>query len=426
MRTMAVVYGVKATTVASNFLIIPLAAGYLGLEKYGLWLAAASLMSVLALSDLGLGNNLTTVLAQARGRGAGEGARRAVAATFWTVAGIAALVLAAFAALHPFVDWARFFNASDALVAREAPRVALLVGVLSALQLITGLTQRLYAGLQEGYWGLLWQGGGVVTGLLGVLLGIHLQADPIVLIAALGALPLVVQGAGLALVVRRAELGGGLLAPWQLTRGDVAAVISGSLLMFVVNLQAVFWLSKDSLLIAQTLGLGEVGAYNTAFRIFQSVFLLLAGSLGASLWPAYADAFARGDRDWIRRSIYRSLRFGVGGMAAFAIVFVPFGSEIIVWYAGAGLALPAVPLAGIGLYFVGMAAVNMLSFPLMGVGQVGVIAWGGLLGGLLSVPLALWWLPTGGVAALITVNLACNGLFQLLPLVWKNRGLGHL
>ncbi|WP_415910908.1 lipopolysaccharide biosynthesis protein [Oleiharenicola sp. Vm1] len=425
VRTLVSVYAVKVATVTSNFLVIPLAAGYLGLEKYGLWLSAASLMSVLALSDFGLGNNLTTALAQARGRGDTQGVAHAVSATLWSVAGVAGLLFIGFSVVHRFVDWAHFFNATDPMVAREAPRVALLVGAISALQLVTGLTQRIYAGLQEGYWASVWQGAGVVAGLLALLAGIHFRGEPFVLIAMLGLVPVAVQGVGLAVVLRRPELGE-LLRPAALHRRDITAVLSGSALMFVVNLQAVFWLSKDSLLIAQTLGLSEVGAYNTAFRIFQSVFMLLAGSLGATLWPAYADAFARGDRAWIRRSIARSLKVGGGAMASFALLFVPFGGKLVAWYAGAGLALPVLPLALLGLYFVVLAGVNLLSFPLMGAGHVAVIAWGGLCGGLLSVPLAYALMPRGGVAALVAINLGCNALFQLLPLIWKNRRLGNI
>lgn len=423
--TLVSVYAVKVATVSSNFLVIPLAAGYLGLEQYGLWLSAASLMSVLALSDFGLGNNLTTSLAQARGRNDAVAVSQALSSTVWGVTGVATLLFLVFNAVHPFVAWDRFFNATNPVVAHEAPRVALLVGAISALQLVTGLTQRIYAGLQEGYWAALWQGGGVVAGLLALLAGIYLRASPMVLIAALGFVPVLVQGAGLVVVLRRAELGR-LGAPWRVRRADLMTVLSGSALMFVVNLQAVFWLSKDSLVIAQALGLAEVGAYNTAFRIFQSVFMLLAGSLGATLWPAYADAFARADHAWIRRSIHRSLRIGAGSVALFGLVFVPFGRQLVTWYAGAGLALPGVSLALLALYFVVLAIVNLLSFPLMGAGQVAVIAWGGLCGGLLSVPLALAMMPRWGIAGLISANLGCNALFQLLPLVWKNRRLKHL
>ena len=425
VRTLVSVYAVKAATVTSNFLVIPLAAGYLGLEKYGLWLSAASLMSVIALSDFGLGNNLTTALAQARGRGDTSAVSHAVSATLWSVLGIAFAVFLVFGAAHPFVDWPRFFNARTPDVAREAPGVALLVGAISALQLVSGLTQRIYAGFQEGYWASLWQGGGVVSGLLALLVGIYFRAEPLALIAALGLMPVLVQGIGLLIVLRRAEIGG-VLPPWRVRRADVAAVVSGSALMFVVNLQAVFWLSKDSLLIAQALGLSEVGAYNTAFRIFQSVFMLLAGALGATLWPAYADAFARGDHSWIRQCIWRSLKVGAGSMALFGLLFVPFGNRLVTWYAGAGLALPTLPLALLAAYFVVLAGVNLLSFPLMGAGQVAVIAWGGLCGGLISVPLAFALIPRGGLTALVTVNLGCNALFQLVPLVWKNRRLGHL
>lgn len=189
--------------------------------------------------------------------------------------------------------------------------------------------------------------------------------------------------------------------------------------MSIVNLQAVFWLSKDSLMIAHALGLDVVGSYNTAFRILQSVFLLVVGSLGASLWPAYADAFARGDDGWIRRNLRRSLIGATGTMFGFAICFVPFGEQLLTWYAGRGMALPTSELAWMGVYFVTLTVVNVLSFPLMGIGKLGIIAWGGLIGGALSLPIGVLALHRYGISGLIITNLTCVVFAILAPLIWK-------
>ncbi len=421
--SMLSIYAVKLVTVAVSLISVPLAAGYLGLERYGLWISMSSFVSLLLLSDFGLGNNLTTMLAQSLGRGDREAASRQVSATFWAVLAGALLLFGLFSLLHPLVGWARVFNATGAVAMAEAPRGAFLLGLVAAAQLLGTLCQRLYAGLQRNYVGNLWMGVGSVTGLLALLAVTRLHGGLSMLVFALGVVPALVQLAGLAWILRTGDYGR-LLPPGSLRWADCRHVMGGGALMFVVNLQAVFWLSKDSLMIAHVLSLEQVGGYNTAFRIYQSVFALLVGSLGVSLWPAYADAHARGDREWIRRTLRRSLFFGVGSMLAFSLFFVPAGHTLLTWYVGPALALLWPQLALLAFYFVILAAVNMLSFPLMGIGRISVIAWGGLAGGILTIPLAAIGMRHFGLTGLIATNLLCNIATQMTPLIYTSWQLG--
>jgi O-antigen/teichoic acid export membrane protein len=238
---------------------------------------------------------------------------------------------------------------------------------------------------------------------------------------ALGVVPALVQLAGLACALRSGDYGK-LVGPAQLGWSDYRHLLGGGALMFVVNLQAVFWLSKDSLMIAHVLGLEQVGGYNTAFRIYLTVFSLLAGSLSAGLWPAYADAYARGDRAWIQRAIRRSLLIGGGGMLAFGVFFVPTGKALLTWYVGPALAVPWTQLLWLAFYFVILAINNMLGVLFAGVGRVALIAFGGLLGGVLTIPMGYFLMLKMGIIGLIIANCVCSLLFQLLPLAFAAAG----
>lgn len=421
--SMLSIYFVKLVTVAVSLISVPLAARYLGLERYGLWVSMSSFVSLLLLSDFGLGNNLTTILAQSLGRGDREAASREVSATFWAVLAGALLLFGLFSLLHPLVGWARLFNATGTTAVVEAPRAAFLLGLVAAAQLLGTLCQRLHAGLQRNHFGNLWMGAGSLAGLLALLAVTLMHGGLSALVFALGVVPALVQLAGLVWILRSGDYGR-LLPPERLGWEDYRHVMGGGSLMFVVNLQAAFWLAKDSLMIAHVLSLDQVGGYNTVFRIYQSVFALLVGSLGASLWPAYADAHARGDREWIRRTMRRSLFFGVGGMLAFGLFFVPAGHTLLTWYVGSALALPWPQLALLALYFVILAIVNMLSFPLMGIGRIHVIAWGGLAGGIVTIPLATIGMRHFGLSGLIVSNLLCNLAIQMIPLIFTSWRLG--
>jgi O-antigen/teichoic acid export membrane protein len=52
-----------------SFLSVPLTIGYLGSERYGVWLLLSSLLAWVRLADLGIGNGLRTAIASALGSG---------------------------------------------------------------------------------------------------------------------------------------------------------------------------------------------------------------------------------------------------------------------------------------------------------------------------------------------------------------------
>jgi O-antigen/teichoic acid export membrane protein len=420
-RTMAGAYGLKVVTVGSNLVSVPLAAGYLGTERYGLWVTIGSFIGVLGLCEFGLGNNLTTLLAQARGKGDAEACSRYVSATFWAVLASAIALLAVFSLVQPWLDWPAIFNVKGPVATAEAPRAAFLIGVIAATQLVAALCGRIYSGLQQGYFGSMWQAGSVAAGLLALIVASRLHGGLVMLVIAMGLVPVLLQLVGLAWVLRVAECGR-LLGPGRLIRADFSAVVGGGALMFLVNLQAIFWMSKDNVLIAHGLNLDEVGRYNTAWRVYTAAFGLLVGAVGGSLWPAYADAHARADVEWIRKTLRRTLRFGIAAMVGFGAVFVIAGPVFLEWYVGASLSADRSLLVWMGVYFTVLAVVNLLSYPLIALGSPHVVAFGGLIGGLLSVPLGFAVLERFGAAwSLLAVNVACVVGFILAPLWWANR-----
>src|SRR5215213_8385074 len=81
--------------------VVPLTLGYLGTERYGLWVTISSLAAMLALADLGTGNGLLTAISEAHGKDDREEARRYVSSAFFMLSGIALSLAALFAVIYP-------------------------------------------------------------------------------------------------------------------------------------------------------------------------------------------------------------------------------------------------------------------------------------------------------------------------------------
>jgi hypothetical protein len=96
----------RAIGLLTNLITVPLAIGYLGAERYGLWMTITSLIAMVNFLDLGIGNGLISAIAEAHGRNDREEARRYVSAATSVLSLISALLLGFFARV-PVVAVAR-------------------------------------------------------------------------------------------------------------------------------------------------------------------------------------------------------------------------------------------------------------------------------------------------------------------------------
>lgn len=98
--------GVGSRAIASVTLLVslPLTVRYLGEERYGLWMTIGSLVSVLGITDLGLGYGLIARVAEADGRQDREHAAGAVATAFLLLSAVAVGILLVAGVAYPWID----------------------------------------------------------------------------------------------------------------------------------------------------------------------------------------------------------------------------------------------------------------------------------------------------------------------------------
>jgi O-antigen/teichoic acid export membrane protein len=91
-----------------------------------------------------------------------------------------------------------------------------------------------------------------------------------------------------------------------------------------------------------------VTQYAVPLRLFTIVPLLLNLALGP-LWPAYAEAAARGDVDWVRRTLGRSIKLALLVTGPPALILVLFGRSIMHLWVGDRVVPSFDLLLGLGL-----------------------------------------------------------------------------
>jgi O-antigen/teichoic acid export membrane protein len=108
---------------------------------------------------------------------------------------------------------------------------------------------------------------------------------------------------------------------------------------------------------------------------------------------AYAEALARGDREWIRKTATRVLKRNVALMGTGGLGMIVFGPYAIHFWTRGRVTSPRAFLAAMAVYFVCMVWTSANSFLLIGIGRVktngalhGCVAAVYLLGSLLLLP----------------------------------------
>jgi O-antigen/teichoic acid export membrane protein len=91
--------------------------------------------------------------------------------------------------------------------------------------------------------------------------------------------------------------------------------------------------STDNIIVSHYLGAAEVTPYSVTWRVvsFGSALQVL---VFPALWPAYTEAYARGEVEWIRRTYAIAMRITIALNVAWAVFLVVFGRLGIRLWAG--------------------------------------------------------------------------------------------
>ena len=286
---------------------IPLAFSVLGEERFGVYGVVQTLMWFITMSDLGMGPGITRRIAGAVARGDQAEETAAVSCGFFITMGFAVTAAAIFASLMLTVPVTALFGAGFAPVADELTRNLWLAGMMFLAMLVVNMLERCREGYQEIHIGNAFGAAQnvVAAGLL--FFGVHRWPTVTFLLLAIYGVQAVAMTLNAAHLVWKRPW---LLPRWsKLEMGLAKRMVGEGLALFVAGSMApILQREGTKWLLGQTEGPAAVGRYTIliqlGFFLYGFVFML-----SRPLWPAVADAVARGHLDWVRSARRRMLRY---------------------------------------------------------------------------------------------------------------------
>ncbi|WFE49208.1 lipopolysaccharide biosynthesis protein [Micromonospora sp. WMMD1155] len=329
--------GGKAVGLVAPLLITPLAFGYLGAERYGMWMAVTSLTSMALFADFGLGNGLLTRLARLQAAGDRTAAAREIASAYALLGCLAAVLLAVLTATVALVPWPAVLNVTDPEVAGDARAVALLCFGSFLLNIPLALIQRVQYAYQEVAQSNLWQAGGSLISAALVVCGVVVGVQPVLLIAA-AVLSVPVMNAANTICYFGWQNPKLRPRPQHVRIPTARGLLRLGLRFFVVAVLSSVVLNMDGFLVGRVLGLTEAANYAVVLRIF-GVLALFITLVGLPLWPANGEALVRGDVTWVQRNTRRMSYLCAGVVTLPGVALVFFGNDLFrLWIRSAELA----------------------------------------------------------------------------------------
>jgi O-antigen/teichoic acid export membrane protein len=410
----SVTAGVAKTATAITMLIsVPLTLGYLGPERFGMWMAISAVIAMFGFSDFGLSNGVLNAVAHASGRNNNDEIRRIISNGIFILCMIGAVILLAFAISYSFIPWASVFNITTPTAAVETGPVVRVLVLCFVASLPLGMTQKIQMGLQQGYWANLWETLGAIGGLFGILVAIRLDAGLPSIALAMAGIPVIFRGTntlvffGFQKFTLRPRLG-------HIDFAVAGGLMRTGVLFFILQTAVIVGFQSDNVIIARILGVEAVAGYDVALKL-STLPAMIIGLVVVAQWPAYGEALTRGDTDWIRHTFYRTLRLSLTISLPFALILLLWGDRIIRLWAGPEVVPTVDLLAGMAAWSVLLVIGNVISVLLNGLHVVRFQAICAMLMALGNILLSIYLVGKIGVTGAIYGTLAAYTVFTLIP-----------
>lgn len=324
-------FGARGLSILTGLVSVPLTLGYLGAERYGVWMTISSVVVLLVFADLGLGSGVVNAVSQSDGADDRQQAAEVVSSAFFMLSGVAVVIATLFSTLSRLVSWGAVFNVTSPVARLELqPTMAVIVGCF-VVSLPFGVVQRVQVGYQEGYRNNLWEMCGSILGLGGMFIAIYCKAGlPWLVLSIAGAKPLALCCNFINQFCR--------VRPWLRPRWALVSWFTSRKLMRVglifcgLTVAALLGTSTDNLVVAHFCGSAAVAKYDVVYKL--SSLTLLIQYFTTPLWPAFSEAHTRGDAIWLRSAFRRTTGIAALLATTMCLTLLLLGRDIVGLWVG--------------------------------------------------------------------------------------------
>jgi O-antigen/teichoic acid export membrane protein len=330
---------VRPLAVLIPVLIVPVFIRYLGTDRYGLFETISGLAIWVGLANLGLGLGLRNRLMDCHVSGDRMLACKYVSTLFFVMLGIGLMGFLTIAGVTYAVPWRQVLNAEN-LAATDDLRLIIFMALAIPLVGVTlTYAPSIYSAYQETHRQNFWDGLSKIATLVACLLLPFTHFGILGAIIALSGIPLVVSLSNEFWLWFHAKPW--LRPKWQLfDRSLLGGLLHDGLLLFCLSSAAMIMFQADRVVIGILRSSIEVAEFSMVNRCMMLAYGGLTLVL-MPLWPAYGEAFRRGDVAWCLQKLRLTTKIGAVFIAAAGIALLVFRTPIFELLSGQQELIPS-------------------------------------------------------------------------------------
>ena len=399
-KNIAGTFLIKGGSILISLVLVPLTIHYVNPMEFGIWLTMSSFLTWFAFFDIGFGNGLKNKLAIAIALDDYDLAKIYVSTTYFMLILISSVLLIIFFFLNIFLDWTKVLNA-PAYLAKDLSQLVIIVFSVFAFQFVLQLINVVTAAKQNTFISaMIGFVGNFVSLIVIYVLSKTVHGSLVYLGLAISLCPLLV------FLVFSIVLYRGPYKRFAPSFGMVKLHYAKDLMglgvkFFIIQLGLIFFYNVDNLIITNIISPQAVTSYNIAFKYF-SVITMISNIVMAPIWPAFTEAHAKGDHDWIKLTVSRLLKFCFI-IVLIGMVMLALSSFAYKIWVGKEIVIPFSLSVVLFVFTVINTYRSIFCYYLNGVGKISLQLYVIVIAGLLNIPLGIIM---GKIWGITGVNLA--------------------
>ena len=292
----------KGISLGISLIYVPLLLNALDTENYGIWLTLTSIVSWVAMLDIGLGNGLRNKLANSLANNDILLAKKYVSSAYGVLSVYITLFVFVFLFFaSSFLSWNSILNAPN-IPPIELNTLVVVVFVSFGAYFILNLLNSILLALQSPALSSLISTIGQLVSLMAVFVCVKVfDINSLLVLGSIVSLAPV-----LVLIIASLILFGGKYSfispnPKYYDKSLIRDVLKLGLNFFIIQLMTIFLYQSNNIIITHIAGNQSVVEYNIAYKYMQILYMLYI-IIVTPMWSATTHAYASKDYVWIKNA----------------------------------------------------------------------------------------------------------------------------
>lgn len=375
----------KGGSILISFLLVPLTLDYLDPYEYGIWLTLNSVLSWIYLFDIGLGNGLRNKLAEALATKDYRLGKIYVSTTFFFMTIIVAGFYIVFLVAQLFLNWHDILNVEADKVTNLNSIITIVFGFF-CLSLIFKIIGNIYMARQLPAVNDLLSFLGNILSLVVIYILTKTTSGSFqdVAMTFSGAPALIYAIAIPITFLKYKEIAPSFKA---IKLKYFNSLISIGFKFMVIQISVLIIFMTSNLIISNLFGPQEVTPYNIANKLF-TVLTIGFTIILTPFWSAITDAYAKGEINWIKNSIFKLKLIWIG-LAICGTVITLISPYVYKFWIGDEVKIPISLSCLCCLYALIQNWNNIFSYAINGLGKLNISLVCAVLSAIIYLPLTL-------------------------------------